>query len=249
MFLVAHLIVDGLEADILRLDLHLTFHGPFLALILRIHRVESDVLCTDREVAVLGKGALIVVHVQSHARSPDADAGSYVRMQVAVAVGCCNVNTLCHYRHRGTRALLLEVVAGLDGTLLLLQRLLAAVYLCQLRHEFDKGLGGAIDRRQQSLHLPMNLADVSEVGEGAVILLIVQFFLFLGQFDHILQEFVHRFLLVLYILLQVLALSIQILDDILDLLLTPLGCDGCLDAESLVGMQANATTTSMQGHL
>ena len=80
-----------------------------------------------------------------------------------------------------------------------------------------------IDRRHQGLHLLMNIADVSEVGEGAVILLIVQFILLLTQLDHILQELVHRLLLVLHTLLQVLALSIEALDGILDLLLALFG--------------------------
>ena len=167
-------------------------------------------------------------------------------MQVAVAVGCRHTDGFSHDRHRGPCALLLEVVACLDGTLLLLERLLAAVYLSQLRHELDKGLGGAIDRRQQGLHLLMNFADVSEVGKGAVILLTVQLFLLLYQLDHILQDIIYRFLLGFNAFLQVFALSIQFLDGILNLLLAQLGRDGCLDVEPLVGMQADTASTCMR---
>ena len=201
--------------------MHLAFHGPLLGL--RVGGVDVDVVGTHVEVAVLHEGALVVVHTHGHAWRPDADASPTVRVQVAVAVCSGDINRLRLDAHRGTGALLLEVVARLDIILLCLQGLLAAVHLCQLRHGVDKALYARQQCRHQLVHLVVQRVDVAQVHEGLVVLGFVQLLFLLHQLHHLADELIDRRLLRRHARLKVAALLVEHFQRVFNLLLALLG--------------------------
>ena len=204
---------------------------------------------THVEVAILYKCALVVVHAHGHAWRPDADTGLTVRVQVAVAVGGCDINRFRLDAHRGTCGLLLEVVARLDLILLCLQGLLSAVHLCQFRHGVDEALDARQQRGHQLVHLVVQRVDVAQIDKCLVVLRDVQLLFLLNQLHHITDELIDCRLLRRHTRLEVTALFVKHFQRVLNLLLALFSRDGSLDVQLTVGMDADTAVAGVSRHL
>ena len=90
---------------------------------------------------------------------------------------------------------------------------------------------------------------VADVHAVEVVLVVIELRLLVEQLRHALEAAVDAFALGCYLLPQILALGGEAVDGCLDLRLTAFCRDGCLQAQAVVGMDADAALTSGQGIL
>ena len=162
-------------------------------------------------------------------------------MQVTITVNSLHANALGLNLHRGTRSILLKVIASLYLILLSFQRFLLAIHLCQLSYKVNETLGRLIQSRHNVFHLLVNLGNITNAHTSQESIVLIQFILFIEQFRHLLETVVHILLLGRHLFLQIIALGFEFLHHSLNLSLAFLCRNGCLEIQTLIGMDTNAT--------